>query len=45
MRLAIVNRILRGDLYSYLLKLLQKNYDDVVRIAPNELAFAHENAW
>ncbi|KAH8880467.1 cytochrome P450 [Thozetella sp. PMI_491] len=43
-RLATVNRMLRGDLYSDLLR-LHKKYGDVVRIAPNELAFAHENAW
>lgn len=36
--------MLRGDLYSDMLR-LHKKYGDVVRIAPNELAFAHEKAW
>jgi hypothetical protein len=43
-RLATVNRMLRGDLYSDMLR-PHKKYGDVVRIAPNELAFAHEKAW
>lgn len=43
-RLAYVYRSIRGTLPFDMLE-MHKRYGDIVRIAPDELAFSHPNAW